>query len=65
MGSNLEPVWIERTTSDDFGGVSFAGAWPFGGQLLLVSTFRNLLYDHQRTIGKLGDEVERPPIAST
>jgi len=58
IGSNLDPVRIERTTSDDFSGVSFAGAWPFGERLLLASRFCNLLDDHRWAIGKPGDEVE-------
>ena len=60
IGSNLNPASIERATSDDFSGVSFAGAWPFGGRLVLAATLCNLLYDHWRTMGKLGDEVELP-----
>jgi len=60
IGSNLDPVRIERTTSDDFSGVSLADAWPFSGLLLLASRFCNLLDDHRWAIGKLGDEVELP-----
>ena len=60
IGSNVDAVRIERTTSDDFSGVSFAGAWPFSGLLLLASRFCNLLDDHRWAIGKLGDQVELP-----
>ena len=59
MAADLRlPTFEQR--SDDFRGVSFSDARPFGGLLLLASTFCKLLYDHGRTVGKRGDEVELP-----